>query len=187
MIIPPPLPQNLRYTLWWTPTVLLTITTQSPSYLGVRVSTYAYLSPGIIVFFAVKFEEEIPVLVHLLCFCPPVRYAPPVTEDVPLHIRSLCINIPSASGVQIIYSPTKLVRRRGTNGTVTFHFETYHAVFANIDNHGYVFSGHSHFRSRIFTVCAPSTLCPPPPVTEHKPLHSKALCKNISRAPGGCK
>ena len=26
-----------------------------------------------------------------------------------------------------------------------------------------------------------------PPVTEHVPLHSKSLCKNIARASGGCK
>ena len=36
---------------------------------------------------------------------------------------------------------------------------------------------------RIFSVCAP----PPPPVTEHVPLHSKSLCKNMARASGGCK
>ena len=40
---------------------------------------------------------------------------------------------------------------------------------------------------RIFSVCAPlplSTLCTPQ-VTEHVPLHSKALCKNMARASGG--
>ena len=38
----------------------------------------------------------------------------------------------------------------------------------------------------IFSVCAPQyVMCPP--VTEHVPLHSKSLCKNIARASGGCK
>ena len=41
--------------------------------------------------------------------------------------------------------------------------------------------------SDLFRVCPPpqSTVCAP--VTEHVPLHSKSLCKNIARASGGCK
>ena len=31
----------------------------------------------------------------------------------------------------------------------------------------------------VFSVCAPSTLCPP--VTEHVPLHSKSLCKSLCK------
>ena len=36
----------------------------------------------------------------------------------------------------------------------------------------------------IFSVCAPQYVMRPP-VTEHVPLHSKSLCKNIARASGG--
>ena len=39
----------------------------------------------------------------------------------------------------------------------------------------------------IFSVCTPSTLCAPPPLTENVPLHSKPLCKNMARASGGAK
>ena len=38
----------------------------------------------------------------------------------------------------------------------------------------------------IFSVSAPQYVMRPP-VTEHVPLHSKLLCKNIARASGGCK
>ena len=34
----------------------------------------------------------------LFRLCPPVRYAPPVTEHVSLHSKSLCKNIARASG-----------------------------------------------------------------------------------------
>ena len=44
---------------------------------------------------------------------PPVSYAPPVTEHVPLHSKSPCKNIARASGGCKKYAPTKL---GGTNG-----------------------------------------------------------------------
>ena len=37
----------------------------------------------------------------------------------------------------------------------------------------------------LFPLCHPPP--PPPPVTEHVPLHSKLLCKQIARVSGGCK
>ena len=45
---------------------------------------------------------------------------------------------------------------------------------------------HQYFESFPFVPPPPSTLCPPS-VTEHVPLHSRSLCRNMARASEGCK
>ena len=64
-------------------------------------------------------NKEVKGQVGSFPFVPPVRYAPPVTEHVPLHSKSLCKNMARAfgggggEGVQIICTH---LAGGGTNG-----------------------------------------------------------------------
>ena len=63
----------------------------------------------------VHFHTLILLDLFRLCPPPPVRYAPPVTEHVPLHSKSLCKNMACASERCKYYAPAKL-GGGGTNG-----------------------------------------------------------------------
>ena len=88
---------------------------------------------------------------------------------------------------------SKSVKDSDTKGKTVFQFATTHppppAPVDPLNVYTLPRSLWSYNVYWIFSVCAP----PPPPyimrpqVTEHVPLHSKSLCKNMARVSGGCK
>ena len=89
---------------------------------------------------------------------------PPVTEHVPLHSKLLCKNIARASGGANNMRPLSW---GGTNGKDP-NFYSIRAI-----------NGSFPFVTPQYDMR--------PPVTEHVPLHSKSLCKNMAHASGGRK
>ena len=59
-------------------------------------------------------------------------------------------------------------------------------TFTGPDNIARSYEFKTALTENLFRLCPPVRYAPPP-VTDHVPLHSKLLCKNIARASGGCK